>query len=119
MGYSGLVPSEHSSGQSTRRGAITKAGNAHLRRVLLESAWTYRYRPNIGPELKARQKGLDEAVNAIAWKAQNRLCGRYRRLAARGKAAQQVATAIARELLGFIWAIGTHTEAKFKRRAAA
>jgi transposase len=119
MGYSGLVPSEHSSGKSTSRGGITKTGNAHLRRVLVESAWTYRYRPNVGPALKARQKGLTEAVKTIAWNAQNRLCGRYRRLAARGKAAQQVATAIARELLGFIWAIGVRTEVDVKQRAAA
>lgn len=111
MGYSGLVPSEYSSGQSTSRGGITKTGNAHLRRVLVESAWAYRHRPSIGPELKRRQSELPEDVRATAWKAQHRLCSRYRRLAARGKPAQHVATAIARELLGFIWAIGVRTEA--------
>jgi transposase len=119
MGYSGLVPSEHSSGQTTSRGGITKTGNAHLRRVLVESAWTYRLRPNVGRELKQRQSSLPEDVKAIAWKAQHRLCARYRRLAARGKPAQQVATAIARELLGFIWAIGVHTEHVHKERAKA
>jgi transposase len=117
MGYSGLVPSEHSSGQSTSRGSITKTGNAHLRRVLVESAWTYRHRPSVGPELKRRQSSLPEDVKATAWKAQHRLCTRYRRLAARGKPAQQVATAIARELLGFIWAIGVTTEQAHKERA--
>jgi transposase len=119
MAYSGLVPSEHSSGQSTRRGGITKTGNAHLRRVLVESAWTYRSRPSLGTKLKARQKTVDEDIRATAWKAQHRLCARYRRLIARGKPAQQVTTAIARELLGFIWAIGTRTETSFKQRAAA
>lgn len=119
MGYSGLVPSEHSSGQSTSRGGITKTGNAHLRRVLVESAWTYRHRPAIGYELKRRQSDLPDDVKAMAWKAQHRLCTRYRRLAARGKPAQQVATAIARELLGFVWAIGVQTETTHKERAKA
>jgi len=119
MGYSGLVPSEHSSGQSTRRSGITKTGNAHLRRVLVESAWTYRSRPNIGPRLKARQQNATEDVKAIAWKAQHRLCTRYRRLSARGKPSGQVAVAIARELLGFIWAIGMKTEAAFKQSKKA
>lgn len=119
MAYSGLVPSEHSSGPSTRRGGITKTGNAHLRRVLVESAWTYRSRPALGLKLKARQKTVDADVCATAWKAQHRLCARYRRLTERGKPPQQAATAIARELLGFIWAIGTRTETSFKQRAAA
>jgi len=118
MGYSGLVPSEHSSGQSTSRGGITKTGNAHLRHVLVESAWAYRHHPSVGPRLKARQKDLPEEIKATAWKAQHRLCARYRRLTARQKPPQQVATAIARELLGFIWAIAVHTETEFKQRRA-
>jgi transposase len=114
MGYSGLVPSERSSGQSTSRGGITKTGNAHLRRVLVEAAWAYRHRPHISPQLKARQKNASERAKAIAWKAQHRLSTRYRRLHARGKPLPQVAAAIARELLGFIWAIGVETEASFE-----
>jgi transposase len=119
MGYSGAVPSEHSSGAATRRGAITKTGNAHLRRVLVESAWAYRFRPNLGGRLRARQRGLSEEVKAIAWKAQHRLSARYRRLAGRGKPLQQVVTAVGRELLGFIWAIGVHVEAELEHRKAA
>ena len=112
MGYSGAVPSEHSSGgpDHTRRGRITKTGNAHLRRVLVEAAWTYQHRPNLYPALKKRQLGLSDTVREIAWKAQHRLHSRFTRLAARGKARPQVITAVARELLGFIWSIGIHTE---------
>lgn len=124
MGYSGAVPREHSSGARTRRGSITKTGNAHLRRIIGEAAWCYRYRPAVGAALRKRQEGLSEEVKAIAWKAQHRLCSRYRRLLARGKTKQQVATAVARELLGFIWAIGVqveqaHTPVRVHRRRAA
>jgi len=110
MGYSGAVPSEHSSGAKTRRGAITKTGNSHLRRIVGEAAWAYRHRPAIGGALRKRQEGLSEEVKAIAWKAQHRLHGRYRRLVAKGKIHQQVVTAVARELLGFVWAIGVAVE---------
>lgn len=110
MGYSGAVPREHSSGGQTKRGAITKTGNAHVRRIIVESAWAYRHRPIVAGVLKKRQEGLPDEVKAIAWKAQQRLCLRYRRLAAKGKLPQQVVTAIARELLGFAWAIATHIE---------
>jgi len=110
MGYSGVVASEHSSGPHPRRGGITKTGNAHLRRIVVEAAWAYRHRPAIGGTLRLRQAGLSEAVKALAWKAQHRLHGRYARLLARGKAPTQVVTAIGRELLGFIWAIGVHVE---------
>ena len=110
MGYSGAVPREHSSGDKIRRGAITKTGNSHLRRIIGEAAWSYRHRPAIGKALRKRQEGLSEEVKAIAWKAQHRLHGRYRRLAAKGKLHQQVVTAVARELLGFIWAIGVAVE---------
>lgn len=112
MGYSGLVPSEASSGGKTRRGAITKTGNSHLRRVLVEAAWLYRFRPGMYAALRARQRGQPEDVKAIAWKAQHRLNGRFRKLAARGKPQPQVVTAVARELLGFVWAIGVHVEQK-------
>jgi transposase len=114
MGYSGAVPSEDSSGPRTRRGAITKTGNAHLRRVLMEAAHAYRHRPAVGYTLRARQRGLSEEVKAIAWKAQHRLHARYRHLSGKGKPIPKVITAVGRELLGFLWAIGVHVE-----RAAA
>jgi transposase len=110
MGYSGAVASEDSSGTRTRRGGITKAGNAHLRRVVIEAAWAYRHRPAVGPRLRKRQAPVSPEVKEIAWKAQHRLHARYRALTARGKCKQHVATAIGRELLGFIWAIGVHVE---------
>jgi transposase len=110
MGYSGAVPSEHSSGSRTRRGHITKTGNAHLRRVLIEAAWAYQHRPGLGPTLRQRQRHLSESIRAIAWKAQHRLHSRYRRLTGRGKPKQHVITAVGRELLGFIWAIGIQVE---------
>jgi transposase len=110
MGYSGAVPSEDSSGERTRRGGITKAGNAHLRRVVVEAAWAYRHRPAVGPALRKRQAAVSAEVKEIAWKAQHRLHTRYRALTARGKCKQQAMTAIGRELLGFIWAIGVHVE---------
>jgi transposase len=112
MGYSGMVPSEQSSGGKTRRGAITKTGNAHLRRVVTEAAWAYRHRPSVGGVLRKRQEKLSEEVKEIAWKAQHRLHLRYRKLCARGKNKPQVVTAIGRELLGFIWAIGVAAESK-------
>ena len=110
MGYSGAVPSEHSSGSKTQRGSITKTGNSHLRRVLIESAWSYRHRPRVIGKLRKRQEGVSESVKAIAWKAQQRLCARYRQLSAKGKVQQKVVTAIGREMLGFIWAIGVEVE---------
>jgi transposase len=112
MGYSGAVAREDSSGSRTRRGGITKAGNAHLRRVIVEAAWAYRYRPAVGAALRKRQATVSAEVKEIAWKAQHRLHGRYQALTARGKCKQQVVTAIARELLGFMWAIGVHVESQ-------
>jgi transposase len=103
-GFCGLVPSEYSSGTSTRRGHITKTGNAHLRAQLVESAWSYQYRPAVGLQLRERQQGLDPQVVARAWAAQLRLCGRFGRLAARKDSKNVVVTAIARELAGFLWA---------------
>ena len=104
MGYTGLVPSEHSSGSTRQQGHITKTGNAHLRRVLIEAAWHYRHRPALSPRLKTRHQGAPATAVACAWAAQHRLHRRYCRLLARGKRPQAVATAIARELAGFVWA---------------
>jgi transposase len=103
MAYVGLVPSEHSSGAKRARGGITKTGNAHLRRVLVEAAWHYRHHPFIGAALRTRQHGAPVAVMARAWSAQQRLYRRYHRLAVRGKPKQHVVTAVARELTGFVW----------------
>lgn len=111
MAYAGVVPREHSSGRGTRRGAITKTGNAHLRRVLVEAAWAYRHRPSgVSLAIQARRRDQPPAVVAIAQAAQQRLCPRYHRLTERGKAPLAVVTTIARELLGFIWAIGQEIE---------
>jgi transposase len=104
MAYVGLVPSEHSSGTKRARGGITKTGNAHLRRVLVEAAWHYRHHPFVGEPLRRRQAGAPPAVIAHAWIAQHRLHRRYQRLAARGKPKQHIVTAVARELTGFVWA---------------
>jgi transposase len=104
MAFVGLVPSEYSSGAKQARGAITKTGNAHIRRVLIESAWHYRHHPFIGEALRHRQRGAPAAVIDHAWLAQRRLHRRYRRLAARGKPKQHIVTAVARELSGFLWA---------------
>jgi transposase len=112
MGYSGAVASEDSSGERTSRGGITKTGNAHLRRVLVEAAWSQRFAPLLTRRLRERQEGLSAEVLEIAAKARHRLSARYRRLLARGKSKQQVVTAIARELLGFVWAIGVEVERK-------
>jgi len=119
MGYSGAVPSEDSSGQRARRGSITKTGNAHLRRIAIEAAWSYRLRPGVGPALRKRQEGVAEEIKEIAWKAQHRLHKRYMRLAAAGKDQRKIITAVGRELLGFIWAIGIKAEADSKLRIAA
>lgn len=106
MAYLGLVPSEHSSGGTKSRGGITKTGNGHVRRVLVESAWTYRHPARKTAVLQRRAERAPDAVQDIAWNAQKRLCARYRRLEGKGKLKVQVCTAIARELAGFIWAIG-------------
>lgn len=106
MAYLGVVPSEHSSGSSKSRGGITKTGNGHVRRVLVEAAWTYRYPARKTVALQRRAERTSEAIQEIAWKAQKRMCGRYRILESRGKLKVQITTAIARELAGFVWAIG-------------
>ncbi len=118
MGYSGMVSSENSTGDSVRRGAITKTGNAHLRRIVGEAAWAYQHRPAMSSELKRRQEGLSEEVKEIAWKAQHRLSTRFRRLMAKGKLRQKITVAIGRELLGFIWAIGIQVEKEQRLRQA-
>jgi transposase len=98
MSYAGLGVSETSSGARHRRGRITKTGNAHLRRIVVEAAWAYRHRPTRGRALRARQAALSPTVTALAWKAQHRLCARYRHLLGKGKCQQQVITAVGREL---------------------
>lgn len=124
MAYAGATPSEFSSGESRRQGAITKTGNARIRRVLFEIAWSYRHRPRKGPALQKRQKELPAHLVEIGWKAQHRLHQRFLALSARGKHSNKVVTAIGRELLGFAWAIGTRVERDHAReqslsRAAA
>ena len=104
MGFVGLVPSLMATGQTHRTGSITKTGNAHVRRCLVEAAWGYRHPARRTTVLRKRLEGQPDAVQEIAWKAQVRLCGRYRKLTARGKHHNKVITAIARELLGFLWA---------------
>ena len=105
MAYLGLVPSEHSSGESIKKGAITKTGNGHARKALVEAAWAYRMQARVSRALLKRQQGVPEQVCQIAWKAQLRLCARFRKLTARGKRKQKVVTAIARELSAFLWAM--------------
>jgi transposase len=104
MGFTGLVPSEYSSGGKTSRGHITKAGNWHLRTQLIESAWAYQSGPSVGVELRRRQDAVPADTVTRAWAAQTRLCARFRRLAARKNSKNVVAAAVARELCGFLWA---------------
>ncbi len=110
MSYAGAVPSERSSGGKTSRGCITKTGSGNLRRAIVEAAWAYRYRPAIGPELRKRQQCLSAAIREISWKAQHRLHSRYVKLVLHGKHRNVAVTAVARELLGFVWAIGKEVE---------
>jgi len=111
MAFLGLVRSEYSSGPRVRRGGITKAGNPHARRLLAEAAWAYQGVPRIGRQVLYRQEALPKTICDIAWKAQLRLTSRFRTLVARGKATPKVATAVARELTGFIWAIAREVPA--------
>ena len=105
MGYLGLVPGERSTGETTKRGGITKAGNSRVRTLLVESAWTYRFPPQIGSKKLYKLEKVPSSVREIAWKAQSRLSARYRLLTSRGKKSTVVCTAIARELAGFMWAV--------------
>lgn len=110
MAYVGLIPTESSSGDVRRQGNITKTGNRHVRRLLAESAWSYRYQPAVKGELKRRQEGQAPAILAISWKAQNRLHKKYYRLLSKGKERNKAITAVARELAGFMWAIMQEVE---------
>lgn len=116
MGYSGLVSREHSSGSYIQRGAVAKTGNAHLRRVVAGASWAYQHRPDVTGFLLRRQKSLalDEETKHMAWKAQQRLHSRYKKLAGRGKNKNQIITALGRELLGFVSAIAVKTEQQHK-----
>src|SRR5881409_2950301 len=107
MAFVGLVPSEHSSGEQRRQGSITKVGNSHVRRLLVEAAWHARRRPKVGYELARRQRGQDAVVIERAWRCQQRLYQRWQRMAGRGKPQQKIVVACARELAGFVWAIAT------------
>lgn len=108
MGYLGLVPSEHTSGEKRRLGPITKTGNSHARRMLIEAAWNYRFPPRLTSALQKRQEQQPADIRSIAWRAQLRLSHRYRRLKARGVHHNKICVAIARELSGFLWSIGQH-----------
>ena len=109
MAFLGLVPSEHSSGETKRRGRITRAGNSHVRRILVESAWSYRYPPRMSKEIRRRNEGVAPGVQRIAWQAQKRLHRRFYHLINKGKRREKAVTAVARELAGFIWAVGQET----------
>ena len=106
MAYVGLVPGEYSSGPKRRQGSITKAGNSAARRMLVEVAWHYRYEPRVSPIIATRQDALPKSVTDIAWKAQLRLSGKFKRLCARRVVKNKAVVAVARELAGFVWAIG-------------
>jgi transposase len=108
MAFVGLVPSEHSSGERRRQGSITKVGNSHVRRLLVEAAWHARRRPTVGYQLARRQRSQDAVVIERAWRCQQRLYSRWQRMAGRGKPHQKIVVACARELAGFIWAIATN-----------
>ena len=110
MGFLGVVPSEDSSGDKVQRGMITKSGNTGLRRLLVESAWSYRFRPSVTGRLKTRAARVAPGVRQIAWKAQVRLHSRYKTMLARKKKQQKVLVALARELAGFVWAVGQERE---------
>lgn len=112
MGYLGLVPSEHSSGGTRRQGGITRTGNGHVRRVLVEAAWNYRFQARKTRCIERRAEKTSEQVQAMAWQAQKRLCGRYQALLRAGKEKKSVTTAVARELAGFIWAIACEVTGK-------
>ncbi len=105
MAFVGLVPSEHSSGGSRRQGRITRTGNRHVRRILVEAAWHYRRQPRLSKAIRERNERVSAPVRAMAWKAQQRLHKRLCRLMGRGKPASRAVVAVARELVGFVWAI--------------
>lgn len=110
MAYTGLVPSESSSGELRRQGKITKTGNSHVRRLLIESSWSYRHQPAVRDRLQKRLDGQPGSIQTISWKAQQRLHKKYFRLLSRGKSSRTAITAVARELAGFIWAVAQEAE---------
>jgi transposase len=110
MAFLGLVPCERSTGDTVARGGLTLSGNRRARRVLVEGAWSYRFPARVSPLLQPRLEGVPKAVRDIAWKAQMRLCGRYRRLSAAGKKLPVTIAAVAREMAAFLWAIGQQVE---------
>jgi transposase len=110
MAYVWLVPGEHSSGPKRRQGSITKAGNSAARRMLVEVAWHYQHAPRVSPIIAARQDQLPQAVTDIAWAAQLRLSGKFKRLLARRVMKNKAVVAVARELTGFVWAIGREVQ---------
>ncbi len=112
MSYCGLVPSEYSSGNRVHRGSMTKTGNSHVRRMIVEAAWAYQHKPWIGGWLEKRLQGIEPEIRDISWKAQWRLHTRYKKLSARGKNKPQIIAAIGRELLGFVWAIAVRVETR-------
>ena len=114
MAYLGLVPSAYDSGQTQRRGGITKAGNSHARRILVESAWSYQFPARKSRRIQRRAEKCEEAIQAIAWKGQLRLCGRYRSLINRSMMKVKAITAVAREMCGFIWAIANEVMRKLR-----
>ena len=116
--FVGLVPGEHSSGQRRRQRAITKTGNNHVRRTLVECAWSYRFKAAQTMHLKRKAKDASPEAKAIAWKAQKRLCGRYYKLTLSGKTTKQTTVAVARELVGFVWDIVCTEMEKLTPKAA-
>ncbi|WP_431308623.1 transposase [Alicyclobacillus fastidiosus] len=118
MAYAGLVPSEYSSGVSRKQGRITKSGNSHLRRVLGEAAWCYRYRSAIKGKIRKRQEGQSPKIQDIAWRAQDRLHRKYVKMISRGKHHNVAVTSVVRELLGFIWAIACEAERQMETSTA-
>jgi len=115
MAFVGMVPSQHSSGASHRHGAITKSGNSHVRRIVTEAAWAYTHSEKINPDMQRRQEDLPKEIRETAWKAQRRLCSKYRRLYGRGKERQKIIVALGRELLGFVWAIAQQVSLPTKK----
>ena len=105
MAYLGLVPSEHSSGDTRRQGGLTKTGNSLARKLLVESAWAYQYPAHKTAYMRAKMVGVSAPVESIAWAAQRRLCGRYKKLCEAGKSTPLACAAVARELCGFVWAV--------------
>jgi transposase len=117
--YIGLVPCEYSSGPHRWQGSVTKTGNTHVRRLLIEAAWSYMRGPKVSPIIRQRQQDLPQPIIDIAWQAQVRLCRRYRRLVARGKNCKVAAVAVARELVAYIWAISNQVVLAERQMLAA